>query len=243
MIFWLETSRQGKTLAGWCVLAFRMPNPWPGGHAQHLGEVENEVRRIDPTLGRVFQRDDIISKCDMHVAAFGGDRELVERSETRDTGHVDHVDAILEVCDRIVAPVVGKHEGIRALTAIKRVIAETAHQDVCAFLTAKGVVIIGVYNRNIGVPQLPATLVLSLVVRLVATKPVDTDVEFQCLAAGERKAGAKGHLKVSEAGSSLFRVPALPILDIDSECDLDFQWRVAPKGHWETICSVPLVCG
>lgn len=104
-------------------------------------------------------------------------------------------------------------------------------------------IIIGVYNRNIGVPQLPATLFLSLVVRLVATEPVDADVEFQCVVAGERKAGAKGHLKVSEAGPSLFSVPGLLIGDINSECDLEFQWRLGADGDWETVYSIPLVAG
>ena len=102
-------------------------------------------------------------------------------------------------------------------------------------------IIIGVYNRNIQVPKLPATLILSSVVRLVATEATDIDVEFQYLMAGEPKASTKGHLKVTEAGPSLLNLPPLPIVDIRSECDLEFQWRFGPDDTWETIYSIPVV--
>jgi hypothetical protein len=103
-------------------------------------------------------------------------------------------------------------------------------------------IIIGVYNNVIGIPELPATLVLSLVLRLMADEACEVDAEFQCLVAGEPKAFSKGRLKVAAAGPTLFRLSNFPIVDIENAGDLEIRWRVGEE-KWESIYSIPVISG
>ncbi len=102
-------------------------------------------------------------------------------------------------------------------------------------------ILIGVYARDIRLTSVPATLVLSLVVNVMAPEPLEVDFEFQCIVDEVQKGSAKGHLKLTEAGASLFNIPRLVLPDIMGDTELSFQWRQNQSDPWETIYSIPIV--
>jgi Family of unknown function (DUF6941) len=101
-------------------------------------------------------------------------------------------------------------------------------------------ILLGVFGNDIRVAQMPANLVLALVVRLEIEKPFRGVIEFQCLVDGTVKFVAKGQLHVPEVSAALFTVPNIAILNIERRALLEFQWRVE-GGDWDALCSFPIV--
>jgi hypothetical protein len=101
-------------------------------------------------------------------------------------------------------------------------------------------ILIGVYGKDIGVTDLPANLVLSLVVRFEASEAIDEDLEFRYCLGEESKASQRGHLSLGEPGFYLLNVANAPIMNIAKEDILHFQWKRA-NADWQTVYSIPIV--
>jgi hypothetical protein len=101
-------------------------------------------------------------------------------------------------------------------------------------------IFIGVYGRDIRVTSVPASLVLSLAVSAMASKPLDTDVEIRWSTDGHEQGKIKGHLVVGEPGAALMATSGIAITDIKKDSNIIFEWR-APNGNWQKIYSVPVV--
>jgi hypothetical protein len=99
--------------------------------------------------------------------------------------------------------------------------------------------LIGVYSSSIIVQQLPAVLVLSLVLGVDNDKPAEAAMEFRVLLNEIQLRRGKGVLNVRSAGQNLIAIQSIPLEKIESEGLLDFQLRLRDR-DWETVCSLPL---
>ncbi len=100
-------------------------------------------------------------------------------------------------------------------------------------------ILIGVYSSNIIVRELPAALVLSLVVNLKSQGPVDVEMQFRVMLNGERIRGGKGRVKLSPSGAHWIVLPQIVLNKLQSEGVLAFDVQTEDQ-EWKTACSLPL---
>ena len=102
-------------------------------------------------------------------------------------------------------------------------------------------IIIGVYGRDIGFSQFPATIAPRLVIRFNLDGPIDGEVELRSLLDDEPKTTIKGKIKQEIPGIALLSTPPILVDNIDSDAMLKFQWRFSDSEEWEDVYSIPIV--
>ena len=102
-------------------------------------------------------------------------------------------------------------------------------------------IFLGVFGRDIGVNQLPATISLTLVVFVDARILGETDIEVEAFAGEASINKARGHIAIHAAGKNVFSIPGLLFPGLQNACDLHFTWRELPNGKPRTILTVPFV--
>jgi hypothetical protein len=100
-------------------------------------------------------------------------------------------------------------------------------------------ILIGVYSSNIVVRELPAALVLSLVMNLKAQVPVDVAMEFRVTLNGEKIRRGKGHVKLPPSGAHWIILPHIVLDKLQSEGVLAFDVQMETQ-EWKNVCSLPL---
>jgi len=100
-------------------------------------------------------------------------------------------------------------------------------------------ILIGVYSSNLVVRELPAALVLSLVVNLKSQVPVDVAMQFRVMLNGEKMRGGKGRVKLPPSGAHWIVLPQIVLDKLQNEGVLAFDVQVEDR-EWKTVCSLPL---
>jgi hypothetical protein len=101
-------------------------------------------------------------------------------------------------------------------------------------------ILIGVYPSNIVVAELPAVLVLWLVLKLEATEPVDATFEFRVSLNGQQLRTGKGRIPIRTQGPSWIVLPSILLDKITTEGRLAFEVRTPGEESWMTACWLPL---
>lgn len=99
--------------------------------------------------------------------------------------------------------------------------------------------LIGVYSSSIIVQQLPAALVLALVIRVDNEKPTEIPMEFRILHNDTPLRKGKGVLNLRLGGQNVMAIPSIPLEKIEAEGRMSFQLRLRGR-DWEEVCSLPL---
>lgn len=99
--------------------------------------------------------------------------------------------------------------------------------------------LIGVYGKNIGLLQLPATLVLHVLLIATVGEPGTYRTEFQVLLNSNKLTQGKGNIVVSDAGRNLINVSPLILHEIKEEGMLRFEVRI-DDGNWMNLIELPL---
>ncbi|MFO1113035.1 MAG: hypothetical protein U1E38_01205 [Rhodospirillales bacterium] len=101
-------------------------------------------------------------------------------------------------------------------------------------------ILIGVFARDIGISNFPASLVLALCVSMEVDEPGDFEIEFQFLFRDEISIQGKTSITINDPGLGMIVIPRFPIENITGEGGISFRFRQAGS-EWQTVASLPIV--
>jgi hypothetical protein len=99
-------------------------------------------------------------------------------------------------------------------------------------------ILIGVYGHNINVTEVPANLVLSLVLFLRIKERTAFDFRLKAEFDGRALAEGQGRMELLEEGDGVFVIPNIFLPNIDKSGDINFMIQQG-DAEWQTVRSIP----